>query len=374
MFNTIMNNQTFTKKHALIIALLFTIFWISCTKEENVVKIVSVKDFGAVGNGLVDESEAFTKAQKYAVANHAKIFVPIGLYKIDLSILYDNLEIIGEKNPIATDTSLYDGSIILGSINAKNKKHFNLSKIGIWSTTDAIVCGDGLGSEPLYQKYTDITLLGTGFWGYKHGFLCQSGSNIELNNITVNKFFHGIALRCSNVNVSNIFANKCGFTSIVVKSAAGGNNLAENVKINNVIIEGDQKDIYSKGGIVLIQSYDDACITKNITVNNVKSIYGGVGAVIVEQMRGSVDNVSITNCYALNTGDNTERSSFGVVGGASNISFTNCLSVFAKGTAFKSDPLSKNVRVVKCFENNSGVAAYEGKFAFLELNNQVIVK
>jgi hypothetical protein len=374
-FKVTNNNHLLPQRYSLLIILILTLLCTSCSKQlETVSKYISVKEFGAVGNGLVDESAAFAKAQKYASENHLKILVPIGVYKVDLSIQYDSLEIEGEKNPMVSDTSLYNGTIILGSINAKNKKHFKLSNLGIWSTTDALVCGDGLGSEPLYQYYSDITLLGTGFWGYKHGFLCQSGSNIEINNFTVNKFFHGIALRCSNVNVSNITANKCGFTSIVVKSATGGNNLVENVKINNVVINGDQNDAYSMGGIILIQSYDDACVTKNITVNNVKSTYGGVGAVIVQQLKGSVDNVSITNCNALNTGDNPIRASFGVEGGASNITFTNCLSTFAKGTAFKSDPLSKNVRVVKCFENNSGVAPYEGKFSYLELNNQVIIK
>ena len=59
----------------------------------------------------------------------------------------------------------------------------------------------------MYQKYLNLELLGTGYFGYKHGLLCQSGSNINIEKVTVTSFFHGIAIRTSNVNIKNIIAN-----------------------------------------------------------------------------------------------------------------------------------------------------------------------
>lgn len=335
---------------------------------------VSVKDFGAKGDGVADETKAFKDAQVYAKSNNGVLYIPNGIYKVDLELLYDSLDVVGEKMPLLKDNALTDGAVIKGSINAKNRKHIEVSNLGVWSTIDAIVTGDGLGSAPLYQKYSNINLLGTGYSAFKHGFLCQSGSTIELSNIIVNRFFHGIALRCSNVAVSKVEANNCGFTSIVVKSATGGNNLAENVFINDVKINGSSSDIFSMGGVVMVQSFDDDCITRNVRIDNVTSSFGGVGAILVQQYKGKLENISVLNVKAYNIGDSRARAAFSVEGGASNVSFSNCLSANAKGIGYYSDSLSSNVRVINSFESNSGVAAWKGKFRFLELNNQVLIR
>jgi hypothetical protein len=312
-------------------------------------KYISVKNFGAIGNGIADETTAFIKAQDYAYANKIALLIPTGFYKINLELKYDSLVIFGENKPIVKGDSLVNGAVIIGSLNAKNKRSIEIDNLGVWSQEDAILTGDGLGSQILNQKYFNISLLGTGFLAYKHGFLCQSGWGIQISNFTVTSFYHGIAIRASDVNITNVEANKCGFTSIVVKSATGGNDLAKNVNINNVIITGDSTDVYSRGGTILVQSFDDNCVTKNINVSNIKSYHGGVGTINIEQRKGRVDSVRITNCYSYKTGDNPIRSSYDVLGAATNI------------------------KVFKSFENGSKVAAYDGPFTFLELNNQVII-
>jgi hypothetical protein len=245
--------------------------------------------------------------------------------------------------------------------------------LGVWSQSDGILTGDGLGNEPLNQTYSNITLLGTGYKGYKHGILCQSGSAITINNFTVAKFFHGIALKASNINVSNIDAYNCGFTSIIIKSDVGANNLVENVKVSNVQIFGDTSDVYAKGGTILVQSYVDNATTKNINISNVKSQNGGIATIYIEQVKGKVDNVTISNCSSYKCGDNPTRATFDVVGGASNISFSNCVSSYSNGIGYRTNKEATKVSVIKSFENNSSVAAYEGPFSYLELNNKLII-
>jgi hypothetical protein len=372
------------KIHSIYLLIFFLIVSVSCSKNQDSklgedplvtpTKFISVKYFGVIGDGIADETAAFFKAQDYAHANKIALFIPNGYYKINLEIKYDSLYIFGESKPITRSDSLVNGAVIIGTINSKNKKFIQVQNLGVWSQSDAILTGDGLGSSPLYQKYFNLELLGTGFFGYKHGLLCQSGSNINIQNMTVTKFFHGIAIRAGDVNIRNVIANNCGFTSIVVKSAMGGNEIAQNVKIQDVIINGDSTDIYARGGTILVQSFDDNCITKNITVNNVKSYHGGVGTVIIEQRKGKVDSVNISNCYSYKAGDNPIRASFDVVGSASNISFSNCNSNLSNAIGYRTNNGAINIKVIKSFETNSKVAAYEGPFKFLELNNIVLIK
>ena len=372
------------KKQIYLFLIALVCLFISCSKNNNSksnqdayiipAKYISVKNFGVIGDGKSDETAAFAKAQDYAYANKIALFIPNGYYKINLELKYDSLYIFGENKPITRSDSLVNGTVIIGTINSKNKKFIQIENLGVWSQSDAIITGDELGNKPLYQKYLNLELLGTGYFGYKHGLLCQSGSNINIENITVTSFFHGIAIRTSNVNIKNTIANKCGFTSIVVKSAMGGNEFAQNVKIEDVIINGDSTDVYSRGGTILVQSYDDNCITKNITINNVKSYHGGVGTILIEQRKGKVDSVNINNCYSYKSGDNPIRATFDVLGAASNIYFNNCNSSFSNAIGYRTTKDAINIRVIKSFENGSKVAPYEGPFKFLELNNNILIQ
>jgi hypothetical protein len=373
--------QKYTQNILLVIAVTLIV---SCSKNDNTksnqdayiipAKYISVKNFGVIGDGKSDETAAFAKAQDYAYTNKVALLIPNGYYKINLELKYDSLYIFGENKPITRSDSLVNGTVIIGTINSKNKKFIQIENLGVWSQSDAIITGDELGNKPLYQKYLNIELLGTGYFGYKHGLLCQSGSNINIENITVTSFFHGIAIRTSNVNIKNTIANKCGFTSIVVKSAMGGNEFAQNVKIEDVIINGDSTDVYSRGGTILVQSYDDNCYTKNITINNVKSYHGGVGTILIEQRKGRVDSVNINNCYSYKSGDNPIRATFDVLGAASNIYFNNCNSSFSNAIGYRTTKDAINIRVIKSFENGSKVAPYEGPFKFLELNNNILIQ
>ena len=373
--------QKYTQNILLVIAVTLIV---SCSKNDNTksnqdafvmpAKYISVKNFGVIGDGKSDETAAFTKAQDYAYTNKVALLIPNGYYKINLELKYDSLYIFGENKPIIRSDSLVNGAVIIGTINSENKKFIQIENLGVWQQSDAIITGDELGNKPLYQKYLNLELLGTGYFGYKHGLLCQSGSNINIEKVTVTSFFHGIAIRASDVNIKNIIANKCGFTSIVVKSAMGGNEIAQNVKIEDVIINGDSTDIYSRGGAILVQSFDDNCNTKNITINNVKSYHGGVATILIEQRKGKVDSVNISNCYSYKSGDNPIRASFDVTGAASNIFFNNCNSDLSNAIGYRTNKDATNIRVIKSFENGAKVAAYEGPFKFLELNNKILIQ
>jgi hypothetical protein len=87
--------------------------------------VISVKDFGAVGNGTTDDTQAF----KNAVATGRKIFVPVGIYRItsniDTAANGDfSIDIQGETSPYqshAWATSATPPMMLLSSIQASTQ-------------------------------------------------------------------------------------------------------------------------------------------------------------------------------------------------------------------------------------------------------------
>lgn len=73
---------------------------------------VSVKDFGAVGDGVTDDSAAVQAAINTMTSGGTLVF-PFGTYKINTSILvpYSNITIIGNGSTIDATTLTYNGAV-----------------------------------------------------------------------------------------------------------------------------------------------------------------------------------------------------------------------------------------------------------------------
>lgn len=78
--------------------------------------IVSVRDFGAVGNGVTNDAAAFTKA----LAAHDAVYVPPGTYRINSTITLTNGKTLygaGIDSVIAASNTSFDAIAITGSDN-----------------------------------------------------------------------------------------------------------------------------------------------------------------------------------------------------------------------------------------------------------------
>ena len=364
--------------------IFFFVLW-GCSKSANSPKEgdqyylrVNVKDYGAIGNGVTNDTRAFEIAMNKADSLKLPVYIPIGVYKVNLLFSHDNLQIIGEKQP---GENVTDGSVIFGKIDCNYKKNIIIENIGIDSrkqlsaSDDAALTSGGIADTLiLNQQFRNLSIIGDGFMGYKHGILCQAGSGISIKNVIVSLFYHGIAIRSSNVRIDSISANYCGNTSIVVKSDHGDNLLTENVSINHVNIKGDPINLYNRGGSILVMSFGDMLSqTRNVTVQNVHSTYGGEACVSIQQVQGVVNNITIQNCQSDFQGDNNTRACFDVTGG-SNIIFSNCTSNNSLGYGFRSSGTVHNIRVQNSFEKNSGVGAWTGNYTYLQLNGIEIIK
>ena len=103
------------------------------------------------------------------------------------------------------------------------------------------------------------------------------------------------------------------------------------------------------------------------------STSAGVSAIAINQTRGTVRNVQIENCRAVNQGDDPSRACFEVQGG-SDILFKNCSSEQARGTGFRCAGNTAKVRVEQSIEKNSGILPWQGNFNYLQLNGIEIIK
>ena len=338
---------------------------------------VNVRNFGATGNGSSDDTKAFNLAMDAADSLHLPVFVPIGFYKASILLSHDGLRILGEQQP---GEKLTGGTVVLGKINCNNKKNISITNLGIDSRgylqpSDAatLTSGNGIDSVPLHQQFNHISLIGDGYFDYKHGILCQTGSDISIKNIIVSNFYHGIAVRSSNVLVDSIQAISCGFTSVVIKSAETYNAHVYNVSVNHVTIIGNPKTKFTRGGLILIQSFEEISKTENILIQNISSIDGGISCVAVEQAKGVVDHVIISNCSSLGQGLVNKGACYDVNGG-SNITFSNCSTINSLGFGYRSAGAVHNIRVINSTETNSGRLPWTGIFTYLQLNGIEILK
>ncbi|MEY3079643.1 MAG: Pectate lyase superfamily protein, partial [Bacteroidota bacterium] len=65
--------------------LLIFIFAWSCNKSNSFIKTIeiqkiNVRDYGAVGNGISDDTQAFNLAMQKANSSHLPLYIPSGIY------------------------------------------------------------------------------------------------------------------------------------------------------------------------------------------------------------------------------------------------------------------------------------------------------
>jgi hypothetical protein len=65
--------------------------------EARLAQYVSVKDFGAVGDGATNDTTAFQNAVDFSNQNNIGIYVPAGTYNVDQITILDDVTVIGEN-------------------------------------------------------------------------------------------------------------------------------------------------------------------------------------------------------------------------------------------------------------------------------------
>jgi hypothetical protein len=204
---------------------------------------VSVKDFGAVGDGVTDD----TASIQAAIDSGAKtIYIPIGTYLISSSLYqYSNgygLNIFGENklgSVLSASASLAEPVIFLGNANGHGNYRAVLSNFAINGSTLAgnhgVVLNEGGTSsiDNLYIATCDIGIFGPG----------MIGSNIRNCEMSTNLTHISLTLKTSGVPSGN------------TDTAVTANAIALHTNVNTidkVWMTGGTKGIYLEGGLTIV--------------------------------------------------------------------------------------------------------------------------
>lgn len=145
---------------------------------------VNVLDYGAVGNGIADDTAAIQAAINAAKLVGAQVWLPPGDYKITNSLnVYENVSLIGSNNKLPRNTK--KGTRILQSADqhcivvANNEPNWSIRGIefkftGVTSTKAAIYVS-------LSNSFvlSDLT-----FWDFEYGYLSNNSWSVTITNVT----------------------------------------------------------------------------------------------------------------------------------------------------------------------------------------------
>lgn len=114
--------------------------------------VVNVRDFGAVGNGVADDTAAIQAALNYAETKSGTVFVPFGTYKCTSSLLVKSISIIGEGTDVfAKGASVFDftsansdiNAVVVSSGTSNRLDGVAIENIQIWRSSSSPTAGSG---------------------------------------------------------------------------------------------------------------------------------------------------------------------------------------------------------------------------------------
>lgn len=190
------------------------------------------------------------------------------------------------------------GSVVVGRIDCDRQPYAVIENLTIdvaGIAMDGITSGAMTSGGMLHQAFRQLDIIGSGLGNGYHAILCQAGDGITAHDIRAMRFSHGVALRCSHASATNIYAEDCNSSSVIVKAAIGSGNV-RNVLVSNVQVRGTWKNY---GGAVIVVSYDDNTICESVIVSSVIGYNANPAAVYTWQRRGICRQVKV--CGATNS-------------------------------------------------------------------------
>jgi hypothetical protein len=294
--------------------------------------VVNVKDFGAVGDGIADDTEAIQDAIDHVNLNGGgTVFFPSGVYGIN-----------GERGPFIVYNPSHGGGIAL-------KNGVRLLGSGIGNTTLKniadnwrMVIGIRGGNNIAIENLTI-----DGDWPNKTAILVSSDSkrgegiifwngtsscdNFLINNVEVKNTSHyGVGFQNVNIEkatVNNIFFKNIGGDCIDIKDTfSGSNQFNKNISISNLItLDGCGKN-YISGDFDnnAVIDVGGKCTISNVLIFGLNSVAGQLGnvgirfraPVIALNRRGSsgssATNVIVISSKTPSEGSTTAKRIIGV--------------------------------------------------------------
>lgn len=240
----------------------------------------NVKNFGARGNGITDDTRAIQKAiNKAAQAKNATVYFPAGTYLIS--------SYTTTPNYLENYCLLLKPFIKIKGVGSKSKiKIAN----GLFSSPDSnanahLFLGRNINDVSFSNLYIDMNgvnnLVPEKVIKNGAAIFAYGGSNIHIQNLTIKN--------CSGTNMVNIMSRGSGLSIKNSQFINGGNYVGSKTKLN--IHQYDFSFLYSEWENTTI----DRCIMKQENVSLALQDY--TGAVELHGSNSSLTNSTITGCF-----------------------------------------------------------------------------
>lgn len=291
-------------------------------QKEATMTMVSVKDFGAIGNGKTLNTVAFANAiQHIEQQGGGTLIVPVGTYLTGAIKLCSNLTLVIEQNATLLFSDNEQDYPIVHSRWEGVKQDVYMPCIYGQNLENVIITGggkiDGNGAKWWHTfrhnrdalKYPRPYLIGFDFCQritIEKVFLTQSPSwtvhPMESNNVVIDNI--SILNPADSPNTDGINPESC-----------------RNVRISNCYIDVGDDCIAIKAGT---EETADKSPCENILITNCNMIHGHGAVVLGSEMSGSIRNVTITNCVFQKTDRGVRfKTRRGRGGTISDITFSN---------------------------------------------------
>jgi hypothetical protein len=305
------------------------------------------------------------------------VLVAAGSYRETVTFGQPDVTLRGSGAPEYRAGALVGGTLIVGSIDCAGQPGANVLDLGVSaspSSADAIRSGPPRSEGIVRQRFANLALLGGGFDARSHALLCQSGAGVEVRDVRLYAWYHGLALKCNDATVSGVYGYQCAGNTIIVKSDKGTGDAAR-IDIHDVTVDGEPRGQLWGGG-VHIQSAADGAVTRDVRVEGVTARHAVRGAILIDRLRGQgaieaitvVDVVSERACASSSCADYD-------VSGAIDVLLEDCRSLASRGYGFRARDGAR-VAVVAGEVDGAGAgdhASEDGSFTRLEINGQLLV-
>ena len=311
---------------------------------------VSLKSFGAVGDGLTLNTKAFSKAiDALSKKGGGRLVVPQGVWFTGPIVLKSNIELYLEDGAViqfSGDEELYP--IINTSFEGLDTRRCQspLSANGaenIAITGHGVIDGNGQFWRPVKRsKVTDAQWkeimeqpggmeMKKGYWVPNQGYVQgETGANMNVPNAQTEEEWNAIKRFLRPVMISLVNCKNVLLQGVIFQNSPAWNIhplMCENIIIDNVLARnpsyaqnGDALDLESCKNALIVNSKFDAgddgiCIKsgkdadgrkrgipcENVVVDGCTVFAGQGGFVVGSEMSGGVKNILVENCQFLGT-------------------------------------------------------------------------
>jgi len=240
---------------------------------------VNLLDFGAVGNGIADDTTAIQNWLTYCSDNKLVGYVPVGRFKYTGSILTQPWVCIrgaGAPKPNATDSALVGGSIFQGLMRFSGT-NIDIQDLGVdcgvdsgLGAVDVLIVSTGAIYQGEYCRLENVIGLGRAAGDAAHAILVEGYDNVSIDTVTGIRTYYGLAAKVKKASIRNVKGYQNSVAGCILRSNSP-DGLCEDIIVDGVITVGEGSAGSGSGGSNYGFYLVADSAAQRIIINNIKA-------------------------------------------------------------------------------------------------------